>query len=54
MLKEFKKSKFNNYIKYAGEIRKLVDAFVSQFNNLELEKKTPILFNIFISFSRLN
>ena len=27
LLKEFKKSKFNNYIKYAKEIRKLANAF---------------------------
>ena len=49
MLKEFKKSKCNNYIKYVEEIRKLVDAFESPFNNLELKKENTKFFEIYSS-----
>jgi hypothetical protein len=35
---EFKKSKFNTYLKYVKEIRKFADVFESRFNNLELDK----------------
>ena len=48
LLKEFKKSKCNNYIKYAKEIRKLRAAFESRFNNLELDKYNKI-FEIYSS-----
>ena len=48
LLKEFKKSKCNNYIKYAKEIRKLTAAFESRFSNLELDKYNKI-FEIYSS-----
>ena len=48
-LKEFKKSKCNNYIKYAKEIIKLTAAFENRFSNLELDKYN----NIFEIYSSL-
>lgn len=48
LLKEFKKSKCNNYIKYAKEIRKLTAAFESRFSNLELDKYNK-MFEIYLS-----
>lgn len=48
LLKEFKKLKCNNYIKYAKERKKLTAAFESRFSNLELEKYSKI-FEIYSS-----
>jgi len=48
LLKEFKKSKSNDYNKYAMEIRKLSDAFENRFSNFELDKYKTI-FEIYSS-----